>query len=161
MHPRTSIALKQLDDADWFSRVGVDDTEGFATLVSSWEEAIAYCASQETRALWLEAANQFRLRVLERSRERYRQWNEIAKEIRPIVDSFVGRKIGSAVSSNNLPKIFEDHVRWEIAHLFMECEYADVYPPGFFASHAYWYIHGHFPCGWKGSFPNDGKLVVF
>lgn len=161
MHPRTSRALSQLDEADWFCRVGADDTEGFAIVVSSWEEAVAYCASPETKALWLEAANQLRLRVLERSKERYRQWNEIAREVRPIVDSFVSGKIERVLSANNLPKAFGDHVRWEIAHLFMECEYADVYPPGFFASHAYWYIQGHFPCGWKGIFPNDGKLVVF
>ena len=161
MHPRTSLALSQLDEADWFCRVGVDDTEGFATVVSSWEEAVGYCASPETKALWLEAANQFRLRVMEHSKERFRQWNDIAREIRPIVDSFVPRKIKQTITDNHLPKVFEDHVKWEISHLFMECEYADVYPPGFFASHAYWYIHGHFPCGWRGKFPNDGSLLVF
>lgn len=161
MHPRTSAALTQLDEADWFSRVGVNDTEGFAIVISSWEEAITYCSSPETKALWLEAANQFHLRVLERSKERYREWNEIAKEIRPITNAFVSRKIGKVTDAHNLPKVFEDHVRWEIGHLFMECEYADIYPPGFFASHAYWYCRGHFPCGWSGNFPDNGKLVVY
>jgi hypothetical protein len=35
-----------------------------------------------------------------------------------------------------------------------------VYPPGFFASNAYWYIKGHFPCGWEGEFPK-GTLVIY
>jgi len=161
MHPRTSRALAQLEEANWFSRVGVDDAEGFAVVVPSWQEAVTLCASPETKNLWLEAANQYRLRLLERSKERYLQWNNIANEIRPIVNSFVSRKVEAVVRENNLPKEFEHHVRWEIAHLFMECEFADVYAPGFFASHAYWYIAGHFPCGWRGRFPDDGKLVVY
>ncbi len=37
---------------------------------------------------------------------------------------------------------------------------ADVYPPGFYASQAYWYASGHFPCGWRGKVP-QGKLIVY
>ena len=51
-------------------------------------------------------------------------------------------------------------VQWDILHVCMEAEYADVYPPGFYASQAYWYVKGHFPCGWQGEFPN-GKLIVY
>ena len=42
----------------------------------------------------------------------------------------------------------------------MEAEFADVYPPGFYASQAYWYVKGHFPCGWQGEFPN-GTLIIY
>jgi hypothetical protein len=161
MHERTLRALGQLENAEWFSRVGVDDTEGFAIVVPSWKKAIEYCSSNETKALWLEAANQYRLRVMERSKERFRLWNEVAREVRPIADSLVVSKIEEVKRAYDLPNVFDDHIKWEIAHLCMECEYADVYPPGFFASHAYWYIKGHFPCGWKGSFPDAGKLLVY
>jgi hypothetical protein len=64
------------------------------------------------------------------------------------------------VEAHGLPEIFEDTVRWDILHVCMEAEYADVSPPGFFASQAYWYVQVHFPCGWTGSFP-DGKLVLY
>src|SRR5262249_31632568 len=59
-----------------------------------------------------------------------------------------------------LPKVFGNTVRWDILHLCMEAEFADVYPPGYYASQAYWYAHGHFPCGWRGEF-SSGTLIVF
>lgn len=42
----------------------------------------------------------------------------------------------------------------------MESEYADVYPPDFFAARAYWYRARHFPCGWNGDFPK-ATLVIY
>jgi hypothetical protein len=73
----------------------------------------------------------------------------------------VRRKIQAAVQERTLPPVFGRTVQWDLLHLCMEAEYADVYPPGFFASHAYWYIKGHFPCGWRGGeFPN-GTLIIY
>jgi hypothetical protein len=160
MHLRTVNTLKQLEEANWFSHVGVQDVDT-AIVVSSWQEAMDYCSSSATKNLWLEAANHYSMRLVERSKERFRLWNAIALEMRPVVDTFVSRKIEAVARENNLPKDFRHLVRWEMIHLCMECEYADVYPPGFFASHAYWYTRGHFPCGWQGNFPNDGHLVLY
>jgi hypothetical protein len=56
--------------------------------------------------------------------------------------------------------VFENMVQWDILHVCMEAEYADVYPPGFYASQAYWYVKGHYPCGWQGEFPK-GKLIIY
>lgn len=160
MHPRTVATLEKLEEATWFSKVGVQDAEGYAIVVSSWNEAMKYCTSPESKLLWLEAANQYRERLVERSKERFKHWNEIVAEIRPVVSSLVSRKLDNVVRENNLPPAFENRVRWEMIHLCMESEYADVYPPGFFASHAYWYVVGHFPCGWQGEFPS-GTLVIY
>jgi hypothetical protein len=74
--------------------------------------------------------------------------------------SFVREKIRDVRTAHNLPQAFEDTVQWDILHLCMEAEYADVYPPGFYASQAYWYANGHFPCGWHGQFP-EGTLIVY
>lgn len=161
MHPRTAAALEELEKANWFSRVGTDDTDGQAIVLASWQNAVAFCASNDTKNLWLEAANQYHIRILERSKERYRQWNHVANEMRPIVNELVGRKTEAVVRENLLPKVFTDHVRWEMIHLCIEAEFADVYPAGFFASHAFWYVAGHFPCGWHGNFPEEGKLIVY
>ena len=160
MHPRTVQALDQLEKANWFSHVGIKDTETVFVL-STWQEAMNHCGAPGWAALNLEAANQYRERLVERSMERFRQWNVIAKELRSVIDPFVTQKIETVVREQNLPKVFGDCVRWDVAHLCMECEYADVYPPGFFASHAYWYMRGHFPRGWQGKFPNNGSLIVF
>ena len=108
----------------------------------------------------MEAANQFRSRLLERSKKRYREWNEVVEAVKPESARLVREKIERVVSENQLPKVFEDTVQWDILHVCMEAEFADVYPPGFYASQAYWYVAGHFPCGWKGRFP-AGTLVVY
>lgn len=159
MHPRTAATLAQLEKADWFSHVGVKDTIKTAVL-SSWQEAIEHCGSNDWQNLCLEAANQYRERLVERSKERFRKWNEIVIEIKKATQPFVQRKIAAVVQMHHLPPVFVHSVQWDILHLCMESEYADVYPPGFYASHAYWYTKGHFPCGWNGKFP-DGKLIIY
>jgi hypothetical protein len=159
MHPRTIVTLQTLEEADWFSCVGLKDAEA-AIVLSSWDEAIAHCASPEWEDLCLEAANQYRTRLVERSRERFAKWNDVVDDVKKTTLSFVRRKIEAVVRKHNLPKVFEDTVQWDILHLCMESEYADVCPPGFYASQAYWYVKGHFPCGWKEDFPK-GVLVVY
>jgi hypothetical protein len=159
MHPRTKATLEQLRRADWFHRVGVRDTDA-AEVLSSWYEAIESCSSPEWEGLCLEAANQYCARLAEKSAQRFERWNDIAAEIKPVAQALVRAKIKHVVEENDLPKAFVDTVDWDIVHLCMESEYADVYPPGFFASQAYWYLKGHFPCGWEGEFPG-GKLVIY
>jgi len=78
---------------------------------------------------------------------------------RPYTSSILSILSKVAVA-NKLPKSFEDTVQWDILHLAIESEYSDIFPPGFYASQAYWYLKGHFPCGWEGNFPK-GKLVVY
>lgn len=160
MHPRTVATLEKLDKADWFSRVGVQDTTSAAIVLSSWEEAIEYCSSIEWENLCLEAANQYCERLAERSKDRFNQWNDIVNEIKKTTEPFAHRKIEAVMKEFDLPKVFEDTVRWDVLHVCMEAEYADIYPPGFYAGQAYWYVKGHFPCGWDGSFPS-GKLIIF
>jgi hypothetical protein len=159
MHPHTVATLNQLEKAEWFASVGVKDTEA-AIVLSSWQEAVEHCASVEWGNLLLEAANQYRERLLERSKERFIKWNEIVDEVKPVTTTLVRRKVKAVCARHDLPRVFVDTVEWDILHLCMEAEYADVYPPGFYASQAYWYIQGHFPCGWQGEFP-DGKLIIF
>jgi hypothetical protein len=159
MHPRTIATLDELEKADWFCRVGVRDTTA-ALLLSSWPEAIQSCGSAEWQDLCLEASNQYCERLAERSRERFNKWNEIAVEMKRTTEPFVLKKIGPFVRDYDLPPIFEQTIQWDMLHVCMEAEYADVYPPGFFASQAYWYVNGHFPCGWQGEFPK-GKLIIY
>jgi len=186
MHPRTTATLEKLENADWFRCVGVKDTEK-AIVVASWQEAIEHCSSVEWENLLLEASNQYCERLLERSRERYNQWNDVVAQLKLVTVPFVARKIEAVVREHNLPKrltknrhgrlgnlgkkpsrisflsaskVFEDTVQWDILGVCMEAEYADVFPPAFYASQAYWYVKGHFPCGWQGDFP-DGTLIVY
>lgn len=159
LHPRTEATLEKLRQAKWFRCVGVHDTEA-AKVLSSWYEAIESCSSPDWEELCMEAANQYRERLAERSPEQFRRWNEIVLEIKPRVQVLVLEKTKQVLEENDLSKVFVDTVNWDILHVSMEAEYAEIYPPGFFASQAHWYTKGHFPCGWHGEFPN-GKLVIY
>jgi hypothetical protein len=85
----------------------------------------------------------------------------IVREVKKFTEPLVERKIADVVREHNLPKIFADQVRFDIAGICVESECADVYPPSFFMSNGYWYVNGHFPCGWRGDFPPQGQLVIY
>lgn len=159
MHPRTLATLDKLHAVTWFRNVGVRDTET-ADVLGSWPEAVESCESIEWENHCLEAANHYFARVSERDRSVHDRWNPAADECRPIADALVEEKVRDVVQSHGLPKGFVDTVKWDMIHLCLECEFADIYPPGFFASQSYWYHAGHFPCGWRGAFP-EGRLVVY
>lgn len=159
MNPSTQATLVQLQSAHWFDRVGVQDTET-AIVLATWEEAVDSANSTEWEGLCLEAANQYRERLLEKSVDRYRAWNGLVEQLKPISEAIVKEKTDRVVIANALPKSFVDTVKWDILHVLMEAEYSDVYPPGFYASQGYWYVKGHFPCGYRGQFPR-GRRVVF
>jgi hypothetical protein len=128
-------------------------------VLSSWDDAIRHCSSLEWENLCLEAVNQYRERLFERARERFNKWNDIVDEVAKTVDPLVSEKIADVVKRELLPDIFKHRVRLDILNVCMEAEYADIYPPGFYASQAYWYTKGHFPCGWKGDFATGCPIV--
>jgi len=159
MHPRTVLTLEKLEQAEWFSKVGVDDAER-AIVLSSWTEAIDSCSSVEWENLCLEAKNQYCERIHERAPAEFQRWNNVAAMLKKATIPLVQKKLEAVVNKYSLPKVFEDTVQWDILGVCLEAEYADIYPPSFYASQAYWYVKGHFPCGWKGDFP-AGTLVVY
>ena len=159
MHPRTTATLANLQEATWFDKVGVQDTEA-AIVLTSWSDAVESCSSQEWQDLCLEAANRYTEQLFARDPGRFNNWNIVAAEVKQVSVPLVKGKIAEVAQRYSLSKAFEDCVQWDIMHLLMEAEYADVFPPGFFASQAYWYVKGHFPCGWSGQFP-QGKLIIF
>lgn len=159
MHFTTVEMLNRLEKAAWFARIGIKEGPS-AAVVMSWPEAIEYCSSPEWEDLQLEASNQFCEHLAERSRERWRVWNETVQQVKKVAIPLVDRKIATIVRENSLPKIFGVQVRHAIIGVCMESEYADTSPPGLFTRLAYWYVGGHFPCGWWGAYP-DGKLVVY
>lgn len=159
MHARTEATLRQLDGIEWFTKVGVVDTKA-AIVLGSWKQAMEACGSAAWQDLTHEAANQYCERLFERDRARFNRWNDVMLEVRPSAVELAQRKIAKVKRDWNLPSVFDETVEWDLMHLFMESEYADIQPPGFFASQSYWYANGHFPCGWKGQFPT-GSLVIY
>jgi hypothetical protein len=158
MHRNTLAVLEQLQKASWFSHVGAHDTTA-AIILSSWRQAIAFCGSPEWEDLRLEMANQYCERIARHSKERFARWNEIVDGLKKTLVPLVREKIEPVVQQQNPPKAFEDSVRWDIIHLCMEMEYSDVVPPGFYAGLGSWYIRGHFPCRWRGVFPEGMEII--
>lgn len=159
MHPRTRKTFDKLDAVSWFASIG-QPVDGPVTVVKSWADAMAHCNSQVYDDLLLEAANRYSEAVSKSNPARFAKWNEIICELKKTTIPLVDRKIALVLRDNKLPQVFEDTVNWDILHLGVEAEFADVYPPGFFASQSYWYLNGHFPCGWEGNFP-EGKLIIY
>jgi hypothetical protein len=160
MYGRTAVTLDHLKAAHWFSKVGVRDTES-AEVLPDWSSAIASCSSAEWQGLCVDAVNEYADRVRERSPADFDHWNDVVLDVRPSVLSLVREKTANVIAAHALADVFLKTVAWDILHVCIESEFADVYPPGFFASQAYWYVHGHFPCGWTGPFPEGGRLIVF
>jgi hypothetical protein len=160
MHQRTTVTIERLSGVEWFSKVGECLESPSIIRVSSWSEAMKHCESDEWQDLLLEAANRYGEAIAKRSREAYSRWNTVADSLRPLVIDLVERKTANVIRANKLGATFKATVQWDVIHLLIEAEFADVHPPGFFASQAYWYVEGRFPCGWQGTFP-DGKLVVY
>lgn len=160
MHPRTLATLEQLRRGDWFAHVGVNDSSAVVVL-PNWASAIESCSSLEWGNLCLEAANQYCERLLERSPEAFARWNDVVEGVKPSAEALARDMTRAVISAHSLPEVFIDTVKWDILHVCMEAEYADVFPPGFYASQAYWYARGHFPCGWRGPFPAGGQLIIF
>lgn len=159
MHPRTVATLQDLRDATWFRRLGVRDTDA-AHVVGSWAEAMEWSRAEDWRELRLEATNQYHQRLEERSPERRMLWNDLVGEIKRVVQALVKERTEALIEAHRLPPEFRGAVEWDLLFCCMEAEYADIYPPGFYASQAYWYVKGHFPCGWRGAFP-AGTLVIY
>lgn len=158
MHPSTIATFNHLEQVDWFSRVGCADFDDI-TMLSSWEEAIEMCAGIEWENIQLHAANQLTIKLHFEAMDEYRRWNDIVKDIKPFICDFVARKINLVVREHHLPKVFEDSINWDMINLAMECEYSDIIKPSFFAGNSFWYAKGHFPCGWKGSFPGGHPVI--
>jgi hypothetical protein len=159
MQEHTQIVLNMLKQANWFSAVG-EQEQADVLVLPSWEEAIKSCASASWENVQLEAANLISDVLVVQYRERYQLWNVIAEEVKATTIPLIQRKISPVIEKHSLPKVFEDSVNWDIVHIGIAAEYVDLYPPRFHALCAYWYIKGHFPCGWDGDFPN-GRLIIY
>lgn len=157
-HPRVSATLAQLRDATWFAMVG-REAPGVVVL-DSWQAAVESCSSDEWQDILVDASNRLSVNLARAAPLEWKRWNEVADGLRPVVEELVGEKTGDVVKRYSLPRILVDTVQWDLIHLLLEAEFSDQVMPGFFAAQGYWYVKGHFPCGWRGT-PPAGSLVIY
>jgi hypothetical protein len=159
MEQRTKEALQDLRHSQWFNRVGDVDSPS-VRIIKSWEEAAILCSNIDWENVLLDGANGYRDRLREVTPRLLDTWNDRVARVRPECDEIARVKTLPVRQLHNMPAEFEWAVRWDIINYAMECEYADVCSPGFFTRQAYWYLNGHFPCGWEGPFP-QGRLIIY
>src|SRR5437870_7990214 len=109
MHSRTIATLIQLDTTSALSPY-TTLFRSRVTVVKSWPEAIEQCSSFEWEDLRLEALNQYRECIAERSMERLKLWNEKVREVKKSDGALVDREARADVRESNLPKILRIRV---------------------------------------------------
>lgn len=147
MNQRTLATLNELRNLEWFSKCGIHDVHS-AIFVKSWKEALTSCAKLEWKNLRLEMSNELSDALAKKSPQRFQKWNELVREIKPLVEDLVQVKTREVVLLHHLPQDFINVVRWDMLSIALEAEFADIVPISFYAGHSFWYAKGHFPCGW-------------
>ena len=165
LRPSTLATLDHLTEADWFARVGRNliDSGNITvpiTIVSSWAEATKHCQSNEWDWLLNESANIYRERLAKVSKEEFRTWNDHIRAVKLVSEPLVKAKLAPVQIEHNLPSSVEDTLRWIVLMTLTEAEYAHITEPGYLTKLSFWIVNGHFPCDWKGEFPN-GNLIIY
>ena len=165
MQKQTLDLLQRLEATDWFVNVGSQKAPDVVS-VSNWKQAIKMSRSAKSRNLFLEGQNLLTQQLHDNFPARYHgTWNETVIAVNSITDPLVLRKIQkynkySAFSESDVKAVM-NAAQWIIMAACMEQEFADCVPPAWELEWAEWYVQGHFPCGWEGNFPENGRLIVF
>lgn len=165
LQPATQATLQQLRDSEWFSRLGqftINEGEIVVPveIVSSWAEAIECCSADEWNWMLLESANMLRRKLMQTSMNEFRMWNMRIEKVKTVAVPFVNAKISATKKEFGLPEAFDATVNAQILMVLMEAEYSQIIEPGNFSKLAFWFVNGHFPCGWSGEFPK-GDLIIY
>jgi hypothetical protein len=157
--------LEVLKNVDWFSRVDQEihlesSMLGKIERCYSWDEALEG-NNIHWRNIKLRAQNQLTMFLDANHHELYQTWNNVVNEINPLIDEIfqvnpIDVNLNKVVDVETIKKITIQDIR----RLLIEASWSHLAEPAFFAPVTFWYIKGHFPCGWRGEFPN-GKLLVF
>lgn len=150
---------------DWFAACGeqveLDLTMGIER-VTNWASASASCRQIEWEDIELEAQNQLTVFLHNHDKVRFQKWNDIVDEYKEtVLKPLLERTIKPLQIKWGLEKVIVDYVSWDILSVLMERAYLSSGHRCFFYHELLMvYEVGHFPCGWKGSWP-QGTLVVY
>jgi hypothetical protein len=150
---------------EWFARCGRPlslDLTMPVERVGSWPEAVASLAEDVWSNVELEAQNQLTVWLHNHDRERYQSWNERVVGFKAaVIDPLTERHLVPYQARHGLDVVVVYSVQWDVLSALMENAYLDSGHAVFFFLELLWvYEAGHFPCGWRGEWP-QGSLVVF
>jgi hypothetical protein len=150
---------------DWFAHAGRPaslDLTMETEQVKGWSAAVRACKSRVWENAELEAQNQLTLWLHQHARERYRGWNKLVGEYKKaVLKPLTQRGIRPVLRRHGLPDDVLHSVEWNVLGALMENAYLDTGHGLYFALELLLvYEAGHFPCGWRGDWP-QGRLIVY
>ena len=123
MRNETADTLRHLQDASWFSKVGVrDEDSNMAVVLSSWRDAVRHCQSVAWDNLAVDTAGRLREKILTKSLERLREWNDLAEDLKKHVLPLVRDKVLAVTEDIPDPDAVRHCCEWDILHLCLETE---------------------------------------
>lgn len=128
--------------------------------VKNWKEAVRKCKGTTWENTQLEASNSLTMALSRDWREKYRMWNDITDQAKELFMPVVIPIISEYVNGKALDISVLHCVQWDILAAMMEYVYSPYVRPGFYMELLKVYEAGHFPCGWKGKWP-DGNLIIY
>ncbi len=164
MFDRTQQVIDDLSDAEWFGSVGKQIDDGSIARYYSWDAAI----SESLAEVWVETRNAARNSMMDAisfelealNSESPRAVNKVVEKIHIQTLPLVDRKLAILAEMKDLPDRFVSSVKWDITAIATAVEYSDVFVSSFYMNIRDWYLKGHFPCGWEGTYPR-GRMIVF
>ncbi len=172
-HPltaKTNEFLEQLNSANWYLNAGqAMDNIDTTVFAASWSEALTYYRSESFDSASLESLNEISLFLHQKHRAEYEYWNEKIRAIKAKVIPLSERKIKEAVKLGHAPSTILKVPVWsELMGCCIALEYAEFFHSEYYEKVRYFYLSGHFVCGWKGDVPENfenafsvGTLVAY
>lgn len=147
---------------DWFSNCGkeINDIGISYEPMKDWKTAVQKCKSNVWESVQLEARNILTVALSNNWPNEDRLWNEITDQAKELLNIGVIPVITEFVNHRQLDIAVLHSVRWDTLAAMMEHAYSPYVKPGFYTELLKVYEVGHFPCGWKGKWP-DGTLLIY
>jgi hypothetical protein len=157
--------VARLKAIDWFGRCGAPagfDVTMKVKRVRSWPQAMKSCKTRTWENVELEARNQLTMALHKLDRERYQDWNEITDKFKKGVVAALTAKVWEPFQKEQGLDVSLVHcLQWDILAGVMENAYmTSKHGSYFFLELLTVYKAGHFPCGWRGEWP-QGSLVIY
>lgn len=157
--PRDSS--KPWPKAPLFARVGQPlPARWKAIAILSWEDALNKKGAQHWKNQHLEAQGELTTFLSNHHPGEYSSWNERVRKWRPAVKEIVAPICAELVLRSGLGGSPFDAIFSASLIACMEYEYAHLRKPTFFHRIVGFYLAGHFPCGYRGWYP-EGQHEVF
>lgn len=150
---------------NWFTHCGEPgqfDLTMEVEPLAGWTEVMKSCSSESWEHVQLEAQNQLATWLHQNAREQDRTWNEVvARHKTAVIEPLSREKWVPFQRANSLDARLVHCVEWDILGVLMTNSFLDTGHRCFFDLELLTvYEAGHFPCGWRGNWP-DGRLLVF